>query len=226
MYFFNRIFNWLCDIDEGMLLIVNGSHTPFLDKAMWLISDKWFWVPLYVLLIVILLRKAGIKKGILSLLLIAALITATDQTCASLIRPLVCRMRPTNPDNPVSALIVPVNGYHGGLYGFPSCHAANTFALAVFLSLIFRNRYATLSLLSWSLLVSYSRVYLGVHYPADILGGYAVGSAFAMIYYLPLRWFDRTISRIPAASDRIICRTTGRRSRSTSQEFFRRQLKG
>ena len=191
MYYFNQTCECLLSLDETLLLWVNGCHTPLLDKVMWAASDRWAWMPLYMLLTVILCRKSGLKMGLFALLLIAALIAATDQTCASVIRPALCRLRPSNPDNPVSALVTVVNGYHGGAYGFPSCHAANTFALAVFLSLIFRNRYATVSLVAWSVLVSYSRIYLGVHYPGDIIGGWVVGATLAVIYYQPLRWYER-----------------------------------
>lgn len=187
MYYFDRIYNILFNLDENILLLVNGSHHPALDPMMWMVSDRWIWIPLYLILTVMVLRKAGFRRGVLALLLITAMIIATDQTCASVIRPAIGRLRPSNPSNPLSAMITLVNGYHGGRYGFPSCHAANTFALAVFLSQLFRNRYATFLLIAWSLLVSYSRLYLGVHYPGDIVGGYVVGAIYAITYYLPLR---------------------------------------
>lgn len=77
-----------------------------------------------------------------------------------------------------------VNGYRGGRYGFPSCHAANTFALAVFLSFHFRRKPMTLLMFSWSLLVSLSRIYLGVHYPGDVLGGMLVGGLYALLFWV------------------------------------------
>lgn len=187
MDYYNHFCGYLSEIDEQLLLAVNGYHTRLLDDAMWIVSDRWTWLPLYFLLTLAVVRKTGIKKGIFVILFASALIAATDQTCASFIRPLVGRLRPSNPDNPVSELIITVNGYRGGRYGFPSCHAANTFALAVFLSLLFKNRYVTISLTLWSLLISCSRIYLGVHYPGDILGGMAVGALLAYLYYLPLR---------------------------------------
>lgn len=119
MYYLSQMYEYLLGLDENLLLLVNGYHTPFLDKVMWTISDRWAWMPLYMLLTVILCRKSGLKMGLFALLLIAALIAATDQTCASVIRPALCRLRPSNPDNPVSALVTVVNGYHGGAYGFP-----------------------------------------------------------------------------------------------------------
>lgn len=193
MDYYNHFCHLLSDIDEGLLLAVNGYHTQFLDEAMWTISDRWTWVPMYFLLLLTVVRKTGFKKGAFVILFVTALIIATDQTCASFIRPLVVRLRPSNPDNPVSELIITVNGYRGGRYGFPSCHAANTFALAIYLSLLLKNRYVTISMVTWSLLVSFSRIYLGVHYPGDILGGMAVGTPLACIYYQPLRWYDRIV---------------------------------
>lgn len=187
MDYYNHFCHLLSDIDEGLLLAVNGFHTQFLDEAMWTISGRWTWVPMYFLLLLTVVRKTGFKKGAFVILFVTALIIATDQTCASFIRPLVGRLRPSNPDNPVSELITTVNGYRGGRYGFPSCHAANTFALAIYLSLLLKNRYVTISMVTWSLLVSFSRIYLGVHYPGDILGGMAVGALLACLYYQPLR---------------------------------------
>lgn len=171
----------LSEADRIILLAANSLHTPTLDSLMWEISRKWTWVPLYILLSAFVFRKYNTAGGIVCLLIIAAMITATDQTCAGIIRPVVCRLRPSSPDNPLSSLLHLVNDYRGGRFGFPSCHAANTFALALFLSLLFKNRLFTIAIISWSLLVSYSRIYLGVHYPSDILGGILIGALFAIL---------------------------------------------
>lgn len=97
--------------------------------------------------------------------------------CATLIRPEVCRLRPSNPSNPLSEMVHIVGGYRGGSYGFPSCHAANSFALASFLTLLFANRKLSLFIFAWAVLNSYSRLYLGVHYPGDLLVGAIIGTA-------------------------------------------------
>lgn len=170
-------------MDEKLLLLLNRWHTPFFDQLMWMVSDKWVWVPLYVLLAGLIVRRYSWKGGLLCLLMIALAVAATDQTCASLLRPLVGRLRPSNPDNPISTAIHLVNGYRGGRFGFPSCHAANSFTLAVFVSCCFRRRRVTLSMLAWAMVVAYSRIYLGVHYPGDVATGMVVGCLYGAVFY-------------------------------------------
>lgn len=181
--FFKEIILWLADLDARLLLIVNGAHSPFFDAVMWCISGRWIWVPFYIVLTYMLFRRFSWKRATLCLLTIGLIILAADQTCASLIRPEVCRLRPANLNNPLSHLVHVVNGYRGGRYGFPSCHAANTFALAMFMSLVFRNKRFTVMMFSWAIVVSYSRMYLGVHYFGDLFCGASVGSLFAVLFY-------------------------------------------
>lgn len=188
MCFIPYITDLLNCADKALLLFINGLHTPALDVVMWVLSDRWVWIPLYMLLAWLLIRRVGPVAGITALVLVAGLILATDQTCATLIRPAIARLRPTNPDNPLSAAMTIVNDYRGGSYSFPSCHAANTMALAVFLSLVYRHRFMTLSIIAWSIIVSYSRIYLGVHYPSDIFAGFLVGSFFAFVFYYIYRY--------------------------------------
>lgn len=186
MDLFSSVHLWLSGVDGDILVAVNSLHSPVWDTIMWHVSDRRIWLPLYLILAIMVykcINKSPITRCVLCFLMIAIMIFITDQLCANIIRPLVCRMRPSNPDNPLSSMLHLVNGYHGGRYGFPSCHAANTFALAVYLSLFFKNKWFTLFIISWSLLVSYSRMYLGVHYPGDILGGFAIGGITAVLCY-------------------------------------------
>lgn len=181
--FFKEFILWLSDIDARLLLIVNGAHSPFFDSVMWCISGRWIWVPFYAVLAYLLFRRMSWKRASICLVTIGLIILAADQTCATLIRPEIGRLRPANLNNPLSSFVHVVNGYRGGRYGFPSCHAANTFALAVFMSLVIRHKWFTVMMFSWAFVVSYSRMYLGVHYFGDLFCGAPIGSLFAVLFY-------------------------------------------
>ena len=181
--FFKEFILWLSDIDAHLLLIVNGAHSPFFDSVMWCISGRWVWVPFYAVLAYLLFRRMSWKRASICLVTIGLIILAADQTCATLIRPEIGRLRPANLNNPLSSFVHVVNGYRGGRYGFPSCHAANTFALAVFMSLVIRHKWFTVMMFSWAFIVSYSRMYLGVHYFGDLFCGATIGSLFAVLFY-------------------------------------------
>lgn len=181
--FFKEFILWLSDIDARLLLIVNGAHSPFFDSVMWCISGRWIWVPFYAVLAYLLFRRMSWKRASICLVTIGLIILAADQTCATLIRPEIGRLRPANLNNPLSSFVHVVNGYRGGRYGFPSCHAANTFALAGFMSLVIRHKWFTVMMFSWAFVVSYSRMYLGVHYFGDLFCGATIGSLFAVLFY-------------------------------------------
>lgn len=181
--FFKEFILWLSDIDARLLLIVNGAHSPFFDSVMWCISGRWIWVPFYAVLAYLLFRRMSWKRASICLVTIGLIILAADQTCATLIRPEIGRLRPANLNNPLSSFVHVVNGYRGSRYGFPSCHAANTFALAVFMSLVIRHKWFTVMMFSWAFIVSYSRMYLGVHYFGDLFCGATIGSLFAVLFY-------------------------------------------
>ena len=181
--FFKEFILWLSDIDARLLLIVNGAHSPFFDSVMWCISGRWIWVPFYAVLAYLLFRRMSWKRASICLVTIGLIILAADQTCATLIRPEIGRLRPANLNNPLSSFVHVVNGYRSGRYGFPSCHAANTFALAVFMSLVIRHKWFTVMMFSWAFIVSYSRMYLGVHYFGDLFCGATIGSLFAVLFY-------------------------------------------
>lgn len=190
--FFKEFILWLSDIDARLLLIVNGAHSPFFDSVMWCISGRWIWVPFYAVLAYLLFRRMSWKRASICLVTIGLIILAADQTCATLIRPEIGRLRPANLNNQLSFFVHVVNGYRGGRYGFPSCHAANTFALAVFMSLVIRHKWFTVMMFSWAFVVSYSRMYLGVHYFGDLFCGATIGSLFAVLfYYLQNHLFKR-----------------------------------
>ena len=169
--------DWLNTIDTYVFLALNGLHAPYFDAFMKLFTGKWIWVPMYAAVLFAVVRNYRGRQTLAVLVCVALAITIADQVCATLIRPEVCRLRPSNPENPLSEMVHIVGGYRGGSYGFPSCHAANSFALASFLTLLFANRKLSLFIFAWAVLNSYSRVYLGVHYPGDLLVGAIIGTA-------------------------------------------------
>lgn len=181
----------LLNLDDKILLAVNGLHSPFFDVIMWHVSSRAIWIPLYAVLLYILYRKLGWRKTLLWTAGIAIVILLTDQTCAHGLRHLFCRMRPSNPDNPISPFVHIINNYRSGQYGFPSAHSGNTWALTVYLAWILRKRALTYTLAGWATLVCYSRMYLGVHYLGDLLGGFVVGVFYATLIYFLISYADK-----------------------------------
>lgn len=181
----------LIDVDTDIFLFFNGMHCTYFDYFMSAYSGKLIWIPMYAALLYVMLRNFSWKVTLFCLIGVALTTTFADQVCATLIRPYVERLRPANLDNPLSAMVHIVNGYRGGSYGFPSCHAANTFGLAFFISFVFRKRWLTFYMMAWALLTCYSRVYLGVHYPGDLLVGAIVGMIGAYLMYRLFKWVSR-----------------------------------
>lgn len=177
----------LDSIDKQWLLALNNDYAPFWDGIMVGVSEKLPWVPLYLSLIYIIFRKWKHQGWWIILGLVLCVVIA-DQVASGILKETVKRFRPSH-DPEIQDLVVIVNNYRGGLYGFASSHAANVFGLAMLSSLVFRNRVYTISIFIWAVIVAYSRIYLGVHYPGDILAGTIIGIASAWLIYWLLKKF-------------------------------------
>lgn len=165
--------DYLVQLDTRLFLAINGAHSPFWDSIMLFASGKFSWIPLYLLLTFFIVRR-HLWRALFWLTAIAILVLLTDQISVHLFKNVFQRLRPSH-NVTLSGLINIVNS-RGGRFGFVSSHAANTCGVAVFLSFLFRKRWVTIGLLVWAFFVSYSRIYLGVHYPGDILGGAILGT--------------------------------------------------
>ena len=187
----------LIHIDTEILLAINGWHSPWADSLMWIISAKATWIPLYLLLIGLLVwryRKPAmtsvkwlqrVPACVVMIVVIGLAVGAADFIASGILKELVARPRPTRVPE-LEGVLHLVNGYRSGRYGFVSSHAANTMACALLFSLIWRNKIATYGLMLWVAANCYSRMYLGVHYPTDILGGLMVGALVAVVVYAML----------------------------------------
>jgi undecaprenyl-diphosphatase len=180
--------DYLMDIDADALLAVNGLHDLFQDAFWWFVTAKWSSALLVLALLWILLHQNR-RHALLVLVMLALAVLVADQVSSGLIKHLVERLRPTH-DPSLESMVHVINGYRGGLYGFVSSHAANFSAIAMLVSLVMRHRLVTISMFGWALLQCYSRMYLGVHYPGDIIGGLAVGMLAGWLVWLLMRWIQ------------------------------------
>lgn len=170
------------DIDTQLFLFLNSLHNPFFDVIMFWVSHKFFWIPLYAFFLFLSYKHFG-KKVFLVAAAAVLLIILSDQLSVHAFKNMFLRYRPCH--NLLIRSKVHLNDGCGGVYGFVSSHAANTFALAMFLSLLFKNKikYLGVSIFIWAAFVSYSRIYNGVHYPADIAVGAILGMGIGIVVF-------------------------------------------
>ena len=200
----------LIHIDTEILLAINGWHAPWADTLMWIISAKATWIPLYVLLIGLLIWRyrqpvptavkwlQRVPACVVMIVVIALAVGAADFIASGILKEWVARPRPTRVPE-LEGVLHLVNGYKSGRYGFVSSHAANTMACGLLFSLIWRKKITTCGLMLWVAANCYSRMYLGVHYPLDILGGLIVGALVAWGAFVMLK----SLGVVPGASVKI-----------------------
>ena len=168
--------------DTSALLFLNGLNNAFFDELFWLISSKYAWIPMICALLFCTFRRNW-RTGAMMIVAIALVITLCDQISSGIIKDAVCRLRPTH-DSELAGLVHVVNNYRSGQYGFVSSHAANSFGVATFLALAFRERKFLWIIIGWAAILSYSRIYLGVHFPGDIICGGLLGCLLGAIVYM------------------------------------------
>ena len=176
------ILSTISEADRDLLTTINFDGPTGYDFFWAMYTDKWTWIPFMLVVVYCLLRPGNWRHRLLMVGSVALLFVLSDFVVSSFIKNVVCRPRPSH-DPAVMDLLSYVNGYRGGAYGFPSNHASNGFAAATFLALLLRNRWVTLSAFLWAVGSCYSRMYLGVHYPTDILCGAMLGIVFAIIIF-------------------------------------------
>jgi len=184
-------------LDQSFLLFLNSFHNAFWDKAVTIFTSIEIWIPFY-LLIVYMIIKTYKRNSIYILILIGLSIAVSDQF-ANLIKNFVERPRPTH--DPVLGNLVHNVYNRGGAFGFFSAHAANTFTLAIISAKLFKNQIYTVLIFIWAILVSYTRIYIGLHYPGDILTGWVWGFLAGLAFYqlmviVQKRYFTATFPEI------------------------------
>lgn len=177
----------ILQLDTDLFLFLNGLGSSTWDGFWMFITGKWNAIPLYALLLFLLYKKLGLKATLLTMVIVALMILVTDQVSKYFKYELMLRLRPCYdmPD-----LVRLVKKSCGGKGGYFSAHATSSMALAIFMGQVLKKqiKYITILLFLWAFMVGYSRIYVGVHYPGDVITGFLFGTLVAMLMYKLQQW--------------------------------------
>lgn len=169
--------------DKTLLMVFNGSHCPFVDRLAVTLTCGYMWIPLYIALLLLVINNHKTVAQISLVIGMALLAIVLSEGMADLIvKPLVARLRPIH-DTLMQDSVQVVNNYRAEGYSFFSAHASNTMAVAVFFSLLVKDRLFACTLITWALVNCWTRLYLGVHYPSDVIVGVVWGSVSGLFAY-------------------------------------------
>jgi len=171
-------------IDRQLLFAINDANSPLFDTIMWWVSKPAFGIPFYLVFVFLLYKYFGWKSTLFIVLSTGAAVGLADLSAKYLFKEMFERFRPSQ-NFEIKGQLHYVNNYHGGMYGFVSSHAANMFSIAMLIGLWLKKKikYSLHFLLIWAALIGYSRIYLGVHYPSDVLCGALLGMLIAFLMY-------------------------------------------
>jgi undecaprenyl-diphosphatase len=167
-------------IDQQLFLFINSSNSPFFDQVMYVLSGRVLWVPLYLAILIYLGVKYK-RKFLVVLIFIILAATLADQSSV-LVKNIVQRLRPCHEPS-LMGVVHLVKGECGGVYGFVSSHATNSFDVALLSLMFIRKKWYTISIIIWASVIGYSRIYLGVHYPGDVICGSLLGAFIGWSLY-------------------------------------------
>jgi undecaprenyl-diphosphatase len=168
-------------LDQQLFLFLNSLNSPIWDKVMYAISGKFIWIPLYLAILIWIGSKYKRKFPVILIFVIIA-VTLADQVSVQFFKNIFHRLRPCH-EPALQGLVHLVKGECGGLYGFVSSHAANSFNVALLSLMLIKKRWYTITIIVWAAIVGYSRIYLGVHYPGDVICGSLLGAIIGWSVY-------------------------------------------
>jgi len=180
--------NSFLNLDQSVFFLVNGNHSPFWDEIMIFFTQAYTWAAFFIVFLFFIFKKYRTKKGLVILLVLIIAVTLSDQF-STVVKDLVTRLRPTH--NPDIKDMVHFTLKRGGLYGFFSAHASNSIVMAVFSSLIFRNKTYNWLVFSWIFLIGYTRIYLGMHYPLDVISGWIAGAIIGYAFFKIIPFLEK-----------------------------------